>query len=58
MSRTETVEVKVTESCPYCKGTGYIQEEGKGIEGFYRCKYCRGDRELKSTQTKTVTIDD
>lgn len=58
MSTTKNVEVKVKESCPYCDGKGYVQEEGKGIEGFHRCPVCRGDAELKSSQTKTVTIDD
>lgn len=58
MSETKTVEVKIQESCPRCDGKGYLQEEGKGQDGWQRCPLCRGDRVLKSTQTKTVTIDD
>jgi len=58
MSREVNVKVKVTEECPICHGKGYWVEEGKGVEGFHRCTTCRGDAELKSTQTKTVTIDD
>lgn len=56
MSETKTVTVKVKESCPYCDGKGYTQEEGKGIEGFHRCPVCHGDAVLKSEQEKTVTI--
>lgn len=58
MSQTKTTKVKVEEQCPYCDGKGYTQEAGKGIEGFHRCKVCRGDGVLKSEQEKTVTIDD
>ena len=58
MSTTKTVEVNIKESCPYCDGRGYTQEEGKGQEGWKRCKVCRGDGVLKSTQEKTVTIED
>lgn len=54
----KTVKVKTTESCPYCDGTGWNQEAGKGLDGFKRCEVCRGDREFKSTQTKTVTIEE
>ena len=58
MSTEKITKVKIVESCPYCDGRGYTQEEGKGQEGWKRCKVCRGDGVLKSTQTKTVTIDD
>lgn len=58
MSTEKTTKVKIVESCPYCDGRGYTQEEGKGQEGWKRCEVCRGDGVLKSTQTKTVTIND
>lgn len=54
----KSVKVNVTETCAYCGGKGYTQEEGKGIEGFHRCRHCEGDGVLKSSSERTVEIEE